>query len=110
MIKTLLAAATLTIGLAGYAIAQEAATAAKKEPQPETSMHYSLVMVSFVKNGTPLGFGPTTQTIIGTAYPSAESCGKAAHGAWGAAPDPSKELKKETDILRLYFVCVVSDK
>ena len=110
MIKTLLAVAALTIDLTGYAVAQEAAPAVKKQQQQETATHYSLVMVSFVNNGTPQAVSPTTQTIIGTEYPTADSCGKAAQGAWGAAPEPNKDLKKETDILRLYFVCVASDK
>jgi hypothetical protein len=115
MIRTLLAAAALMIGLADCAVAQEAAPAAKMhqpevQHQIETATHYSLVMVSFVNNGTPQAVSPTTQTIIGSAYPTADSCGKAAKGAWGAAPEPNKELKKETNMLRLYFVCVVSDK
>jgi hypothetical protein len=110
MIKTLLATAALMISHAGYAVAQEAAPAAKMQQQPATATHYSLVMVSFVNNGAPQAVSPTTQTIIGTTYPTPDSCGKAAQGAWGAAPNPSKELKKETDILRLYFVCVASDK
>src|SRR5579863_3607895 len=119
MIRTLLAAAALIIGVADCTDAQEAAPAANVHHQPEahevqhkleTATHYSLVMVSFVNNGTPQAVSPTTQTIIGSAYPTADSCGKAAQGAWGAAPEPNKELKKETDMLRLYFVCVVSDK
>jgi hypothetical protein len=122
MIRTLLAAAALTIGLNDGLVAQEAGPAAKTHQQPqvhhqpevqhqlETARHYSLVMVSFVNNGTPQAVSPTTQTIIGSEYPTADSCGTAAQGAWGAAPGPNKELKKETDMLRLYFVCVVSDK
>jgi hypothetical protein len=137
MIKKLFVATALTTGLSGYALAQEAAPAAPGAPithavhhpappraapvahemyhppapaSPNSTPHYILIMVSFVNNGSPQVISPTTQTIIGTAYPTPDSCGKAAQGAWGAAPEPSTQLKKETDMLKLYFVCIESDK
>jgi cysteine synthase len=105
MIKTLLAT-FLTISLAGYAIMQSASAAQVEHPES----HYSLVMISFVNNGNPQAISPTTQTIIGTGYANPDSCGKAAWGAWGTAPGATTPLKKDTDTLRLYFVCVESDK
>jgi hypothetical protein len=137
MIKKLFVATSLTTNLSGYALAQEAAPAPPAAPiahavhqhappraapavhemyhqpapaSPNSTPHYILIMVSFVNNGSPQVISPTTQTIIGTAYPTPDSCGKAAQGAWGAAPEPSTQLKKETDMLKLYFVCIESDK
>jgi hypothetical protein len=141
MSKKVYVATALTMGLAGYALAQEAASPVpaaapaapiahevhhqtaparaapmahemnhQLAPAGPSLSHYILIMISFINNGNPQVISPTTQTIIGTAYPTPDSCGKAAQGAWGAAPEPTTQLKKETDMLRLYFVCVESDK
>ena len=64
---------------------------------------YSLVMVTFVNNGSPAGLVMTTQTIIGVGY-NKDNCVSAAKTASGTNPD--KNTLQHDDMLRLYFVCV----